>query len=128
MGVGHQHHLATVLQHGAPAFLEIELVIDQHDRGQIMTPPQFAHQPMHARLRAEARRACRHLRDEENSQALLVHLFRTAPLDFNVAISREGFQIRSVNEAPSRSAPVARFFGSSIGQPDAIWRICISSS
>ncbi len=67
VGVGDQHDLAAVGLHGAAALLDVELVIDQHHRRQVVAPRQFRHQAVHPRLRAKARRAGRHLGNVENA-------------------------------------------------------------
>ena len=73
VGVGDQHHLAAVGLHGAAAFLDVELVVDQHHGRQIVAFRQLGHQAVHARLRAEARRAGRHLGHVENIEAFWAH-------------------------------------------------------
>ena len=67
VGVGDQHDLAAVGLHGAAALLDVELVVDQHHRRQVVASRQLGHQPMHPRLRAKARRAGRHLGNVENT-------------------------------------------------------------
>ena len=66
VGVADQYDLAAIGLHGAAAFLDIELVVDQHHGRQVVVSRQFRHQAVDARLRAEARRARRHLGNIEN--------------------------------------------------------------
>ena len=75
VGVGDQHHLAAVGLHGPAALLNIELVVDQHHRRQVVASRQLGHQPMHPRLGAKARRAGRHLGNVEDTEALWAHRY-----------------------------------------------------
>ena len=67
--IGHQDHVAAIGLHGGAAFVGVEPVVDQHDGRQVMTAAQLAHQPVHARLRAEAWGAGRYLRDVKDIEA-----------------------------------------------------------
>src|SRR5260221_2272901 len=67
--VADQHHFATIALHRVAAVLEIQLLVDQADRGEIVAPCHLGHQPMDPRLRPKSRWARRHLRNAENSEA-----------------------------------------------------------
>ena len=75
-GVRDQHHLAAVGLHGPAALVDVELVVDHHDRRQIVASRQLGHKPVDPRLGAEPRRAGRHLRDAKDVEALRAHWLR----------------------------------------------------
>ena len=79
VGVGNQHHLAAVSLHRPAALIDIELIVDEHHRGQVVTSRQLRHQPMHPRLSAKARRAGRHLGNVEDTEALWAHRSGSGP-------------------------------------------------
>src|SRR5260370_7647925 len=68
--VANQDHFATVALHRVAAVLEIQLLVDQADRGEIVAPCQLCHQPMDPRLRPKSRRARRPRRNADHSQPL----------------------------------------------------------
>src|SRR5215813_4283696 len=94
--VGDQHRLATVGLRGLAALLDIELVADQHHRGQVVASRKLRHEPVYPRLRAKSRRAGRHLGNVEDIEARRAH--------------------RSDSVAPGTRAPV--------GDLDAARRLC----
>ena len=73
VGIFDQHDLAAVRLHRDPAFLDVELVVDQHHGGDVVALRELGHQAMQARLRAKARRARRHLRDIEDIETFQAH-------------------------------------------------------
>jgi hypothetical protein len=73
IGVGHQYDVTAVGLHSPAALLDVELVVDQHHRRQVVASRQLDHEPMHPRLGAKARRAGRHLGNVEDVQALWAH-------------------------------------------------------
>ncbi len=73
LGIADEHHLAAVLAHGAAAFLEVELVVHQRDRGDVVVTGEGGHEPVHARLRSEAGRARGHLREVQDAEPGSIH-------------------------------------------------------
>jgi hypothetical protein len=73
VGVFDQHDLAAIRLHRQPALRDVELVVDQHHRRDVVALRELGHQSMQTRLRAKARRARRHLRDIEDIEAFRAH-------------------------------------------------------
>ena len=73
VSVLNQNDFATEDLHGPAALLNIELVVDEHHRSQIVVLSELGHQPMHPRLCPEARGAGWHLGNAEDVEALWVH-------------------------------------------------------
>ncbi len=57
--IRNEHDFPAVLAHGAMAFLSVEFIVDQRDRGDVVVPRQMRHQAVHAGLGAETGRAGR---------------------------------------------------------------------